>query len=99
MRFLIWLSTECKSLAEVAGAIKQGGHEVGILLVQDGVFLADKGCSYSEELAPLGVPVYVSREHVEARGIADRLAIEVEFVDYPQMAELIMEQYDRVICF
>ncbi len=97
MKFLIWLSSDCSNLEEVISAIKTGNNEVGVLLVQDGVFLADKGCVHSKELADLKVPVFASKVHVEERGIANRLLIDVKIVDYPDMVDLIMEQYDKVV--
>ena len=97
MKFLIWLSGQCSSLKEVISSVKKVGDEVGVLLVQDGVFLADKGCAHSEELASLGVPIFASKIHVEERGISDRLVVDAKLVDYPDMVDLIMEQYDKVI--
>ncbi len=99
MKFLIWLSADCSSLDETLQALKKHGHEVGILLAQDGVFLADKGCPESEEIDIEGVKVYVSRPHVEQRGIGDRLVADFELVDYPEIVDLVMDRYDRVICF
>ncbi len=97
MKFLIWLSSECQSLEEMVGALKRANHEVGVLLIQDGVYLADRGCSHSDELKKLDVPVYASKPHVEERGIMDRLVIDVKLVDYPEIVDLTMEQYDRII--
>lgn len=97
MKFLIWLSTDCYNLEEVISAITTGGHELGLLLVQDGVFLADKGCSHSKELADLKLPIYASKSHVTERGIANRLMEKAVLVDYHEMVDLIMEQYDKVV--
>ncbi len=65
--------------------------------MQDGVYLADKGCPESETLLGLGVPIHATRNHVEERGIEDRLVVDVELVNYEDAVDLIMEQYDRVI--
>ena len=97
MKFLIWLSGECSSLDEIISALQKKGNEVGILLVQDGVFLTDKGCPHSKELADLKVPVYVSKIHLEERGISDRMVVDAKIVDYPEMVDLIMAKYDKVI--
>ncbi|MFW9908045.1 MAG: sulfurtransferase complex subunit TusB [Candidatus Thorarchaeota archaeon] len=97
MRFLILLSSDCSSLNEVISAIKSQGNEVGVLLVQDGVFLMDKGCEHSSELAHLKVPVYASKSHIEERGISNRLALDVKVVDYPEIIDLIMENYDKTV--
>ncbi|MFW9920337.1 MAG: sulfurtransferase complex subunit TusB [Candidatus Thorarchaeota archaeon] len=97
MKFLIWLSSDCSNLDEIISAMKINNNEVGVLLVQDGVFLADKGCAHSKELADLKVPVYASKAHVEERGIADRLHVDAKLVDYPDMVDLMMEQYDKIV--
>ncbi|MHA1772471.1 MAG: sulfurtransferase complex subunit TusB [Candidatus Thorarchaeota archaeon] len=97
MKFLIWLSHDCTSLAEVVTALQSGGNEVGILLVQDGVYLADKGCTHSDELKGFNVPVYASKSHIEERGINDRLVLEVKIMDYSEIVDLMMEHYDRII--
>ncbi len=97
MKFLLWISSDCHNLTEIAGALKTGGHGLGLLLVQDGVYLADMGCPESETLLDLGVPIHATRNHVEERGIEDRLVIEVELISYDDAVDLIMEQYDRII--
>ncbi len=97
MKFLIWLSGECSSLHEIVSALQKKGNEVGILLVQDGVFLTDKGCPYSGELLDLKVPVFASKTHLEERGIKDRMIVDAKIIEYPEMVELIMEKYDKIV--
>lgn len=97
MKYLIWLSSDCQDLTEIISALKNGGHDVGILLVQDGTYLADKGCSESGKLEDLEARVYVTKHHVEERGINSRLVTEVELVDIEQVVDMVMEEYDKVI--
>ncbi len=97
MKFLIWLSGECSSLHEIITALQKKGNEVGVLLVQDGVFLTDKGCPHSKEIIDLQVPVFVSKMHLEERGIVDRMVVDVKVIEYPEMVDLMMEQYDKII--
>ncbi|UCH05736.1 MAG: hypothetical protein JSW05_06115 [Candidatus Thorarchaeota archaeon] len=97
MKYLIWLSSDCKDLTEIVGALKNGGHDVGLLLVQDGTYLADKGCSESGKLKDLGTRVYATKNHVEERGIDNRLVTEVERVDIERVVDVVMEEYDKVI--
>jgi sulfur relay protein TusB/DsrH len=63
-------------------ALKSQGQEAAILLAQDGVFMADKGCPHSDELKTLEVKVYASKKHVEERGLGCRLVVDVDTVDY-----------------
>ncbi|RLI57146.1 MAG: sulfurtransferase complex subunit TusB [Candidatus Thorarchaeota archaeon] len=96
MKYLLWLAHDCKGIGEVANALKKQGVDVDLLLLQDGVFLLDKGCRNNEELDMVG-KIYALSHHVEERGIGKRLAKDANLVDYGQMIDLIMEQYDKVI--
>lgn len=97
MRFLIWLTDDCPDIGEVIDALKAGGHDIGILLAQDGVYSIDRGCGTSSDIKELGVPVFAIKHHVEERGLNERLAIEAKLVEYDGAVDLIMEQYDKVI--
>ncbi|MBY8997977.1 MAG: sulfurtransferase complex subunit TusB [Candidatus Thorarchaeota archaeon] len=97
MKYLIWLSNQCTSVKEIVDAMRTQGIETDLLLVQDGVYLADKGCLHSAEIKELKVKVHASKHHIEERGIGSRLVVDVNQVEYPEMVELIMEKYDKVI--
>lgn len=97
MKTLIWLSSECSCLSEIVEGLKKQGTEAGLLLVQDGVFQADRGNPLSKGIQKLGVPVHASRVHITERGIGGRLIPGVDLVDYSEMVDLIMDRYDRVI--
>ncbi|MHA2004215.1 MAG: sulfurtransferase complex subunit TusB [Candidatus Thorarchaeota archaeon] len=97
MKFLIWLTNDCPDISEVVDALKAGGHDIGILLAQDGVYSIDKGCNTSSDIEGLGVPVFAIKHHVEERGLGDRLVVDAEMVEYDGAVDLIMEKYDKVI--
>ena len=97
MKFLIWLSADCTNLDEIVGSLKKKDNEIGVLLVQDGVFLADKGCEHNKMVVDLQVPLFVSKGHVEERGIESRLVSDTKLVDYTDIVDLMMEKYDRII--
>ncbi len=97
MKLLIWLSSDCTSLNEVISAIQTQGNDVGVLLVQDGVFLTDKGCPHAQELIDLKVPIFAMKAHIEERGIKDRMIGDAKIVEYPDVIDLMMEQYDKII--
>lgn len=97
MKFLIWLTNDCPDISEVVDALKAGGHDIGILLAQDGVYSIDKGCNTSGDIKGLGVPVFAIKHHVEERGLGDRLVVDAEMVEYDGAIDLIMEKYDKVI--
>jgi len=97
MKFLIWLSSECCSLREIISAIRGQGNDVGVLLVQDGVLLTDKGCPHAQEIIDLKVPIYVLKGHIEERGIKDRMIGDAKIVEYPEIVDLMMAKYDKII--
>jgi sulfur relay protein TusB/DsrH len=97
VKYLVWLSNQCISVKEVIAALRTQGIETDLLLMQDGVYLADKGCPHASEINDLKVKVHASKHHIEERGISDRLVVDVNQVDYPDIVELIMEKYDKVI--
>jgi sulfur relay protein TusB/DsrH len=97
VKYLIWLSNQCTSIREIIEAMRTQGIETDLLLVQDGVYLADKGCPHSAEIKDLKVKVHASKSHIDERGIGNRLIVTVNQVEYPEMVELLMEQYDKVI--
>ena len=97
MKYLIWLSNQCTSVKEVVDAMRTQGIETDLLLVQDGVYLADKGCPHSAQIKDLKVKVHASKHHIEERGIGSRLVVDVKQLDYPEMVELLMEKYQKVI--
>ena len=90
MKFLIWLSADCTNLDEIVGALRKKSNDVGVLLVQDGVVLADKGCEHNKMVVDLKVPIFVSKPHVEERGIESRLVADVKLVDYSDMVDLML---------
>jgi sulfur relay protein TusB/DsrH len=97
VKYLIWLSNQCTSIREIVDAMRTKGIETDLLLVQDGVYLADKGCPHSAEIKDLKVKVHASKHHIEERGIGNRLIVRVNQVQYPEIVELLMDEYDKVI--
>jgi len=97
MKFLLFLSAECRNLEETVSVLKKSDHEVGLLLVQDGVYLLDRGCPEASNLKALSIPIFASQHHVEERGIGSRLITEAKLVDYSAMVDIMMEKYDKII--
>ncbi|MEM2143247.1 MAG: sulfurtransferase complex subunit TusB, partial [Candidatus Thorarchaeota archaeon] len=71
--------------------------EIGLLLLQDGVYLADMGCTHGHDLIRSGLKTYASEKHVEERGLRSRIDKSVNVVGYPDIIDLMMEKYDKVI--
>lgn len=94
---MITLTDDCVGLSELIASLARRDHETSVLLLEDAVFLADVGKQGDCSLTELETAVYACRQHLDERGIAERLAIDVEIVDYPEIIDLIMERHDRVI--
>ncbi|MBN2230155.1 MAG: sulfurtransferase complex subunit TusB [Candidatus Thorarchaeota archaeon] len=97
MKYLIWLSNDCASVKEIVSSLARKEVQIEILLLQDGVYLADRGCPESSELKELGLKVHALKNHVEERGITDRLLVGVNLIDYEDVVDLIMEKSDKII--
>lgn len=97
MKYLIWLSNNYTSVREIVSSLRSYDVEVELLLIQDGVYLADKGCSASNELKELKLNIHALKHHVEERGITERLAFDVNLIDYPEVINILMEKADKVI--
>ena len=50
-----------------------------------------------EPLVAAGVELYALRDSVEARGLIDRVRPDVELVNYHQVVDLVMKEYDLVL--
>jgi sulfur relay protein TusB/DsrH len=97
MKYLIWIYSKSNNFEEVIKALKSQSVEVDVLLLQDGVYLADRGSPSSQTLKALGVGIHALENHVEERGISNRLIAGVDLVNYDQMLDLMMEKTDKVI--
>ena len=97
MKYLIWLANDCSSVKEIVSGLKNQGIESHILLVQDGVFFADKGNAHADVLKSLDSTIHAIKHHVEERGLLDRLAFEVNLVDYSDAIDIMMEKSDKII--
>jgi len=97
MKYLIWLSNDCTSVKEIVSGLKGNDIDVELLLLQDGVFLADKGCPQSSELKDLDLKVHAVKHHVEERGLLSRLTANVNLIYYTEVVDLVMEESDKII--
>ena len=97
MKYLIWLANDCSSLKELVSGLKGQGIETEILLVQDGVFFADKGNPHSSLLKGTGSIIHAIKHHVEERGLMNRLGFDVDLIDYADAIDIMMEKSDKII--
>ena len=67
----------------------------GVLLIQDGVGFATTGAI--KRLRREGVRIHALGPSLDARGMRDRVAGDVEVVDWHRAIDLIMGEYDLVV--
>jgi len=97
MKYLIWLANDCTSVKEIVNGLNEQNIETDILLVQDGVFFADKGNIHSADLKSLGSKFHAIKHHAEERGLLDRFAFDVNLVEYSDVVDIMMEKSDKII--
>jgi len=97
MKYLIWLANDCTSVKEIVNGLKGQGIESDILLVQDGVYFADKGNPNAAMLKAIGSKVHAIKQHAEERGLLNRLSFDVNLIDYSDAIDIMMEKSDKII--
>lgn len=80
-----------KSYGENGLKLAKLDKEAKVVLIQDGVYLEARHFVGSK------VKVYAVRDDVLKRGLTDKIAKDVEFIDYSELVDLIVE--NKVINF
>ena len=86
---------------ELAGALKNRGHEVTLYLIENGVLAARRGAHLAARLSDLsraGVTVLAEDVSAKARGI-EQLADGVRLSNMDELADLIVDGCDKVIWY
>jgi len=81
---------------------KDAGNDVGIVLMQDSVFITTKKSEKSkilEEIMANGIIVYAIEADCKARGISDVVLEGVKKVTYEDFIDLVMENYEKTVSF
>jgi tRNA 2-thiouridine synthesizing protein B len=63
-----------------------------VLLIEDGVYAALTGSEWTTQLLTKAAAVYVLQPDAAARGLTDRLAVEIKTVDYAGFVQLCCDQ-------
>ncbi|MFQ5957599.1 MAG: DsrH/TusB family sulfur relay protein [Candidatus Brocadiales bacterium] len=80
-----------KTYGENGLKIAKFDADAQVVLIQDGVYVDARRFVGSK------VKVYVVRDDVEKRGLVDRVPEDVEFIDYGQLVDMIVQ--NKVINF
>lgn len=76
-----------------------GGEGTGVFLVEDGVFhAAVKENGYPSKLLDMDAKFYALSEDVRSRGFSeDEVDSKVKLVTYPDLVDLIMSDYEKLV--
>ncbi|OMH32856.1 hypothetical protein BGP75_14165 [Motiliproteus sp. MSK22-1] len=66
------------------------GDNDGLLLIEDGVYGADKHQGLKLKPLPSGITVYALKADVEARGLMGRLSEDVRVIDDQEFVDLVV---------
>jgi len=95
-------TTDVTRVIGIATDMRKLNEDVGILLTQDSVLTAIQGQTsrFDEHLTKAlntGVAVYVLEPDATARGLKKERAVRgVEFIDYSQWVDIVVEKYERI---
>nr|MDO8097812.1 sulfurtransferase complex subunit TusB [Candidatus Njordarchaeota archaeon] len=95
-------TTDVTRVIGIATDLRKLNEDVGILLTQDSVLTTIQGqrSRFDEQLTKAleaGVKFYVLEPDAKARGLKKERAVQgVEFVDYSQWVDIVVEKYQRI---
>jgi sulfur relay protein TusB/DsrH len=89
---------EARQALELAKSLWEGGNELGIFFIQDGVYHTVNPSGSQEILSEGKVPRYCLTEDLEMRGFgAQDVILPVKLSDYDELVDLMMEGFDSAI--
>jgi sulfur relay protein TusB/DsrH len=100
MKTLLFLNKKEFDSLTLVDILKEKGEEVGVVLIQDAVYLALGNNEHSgavKDLLSKGVGFHLLAKDVEKRGVQDYLISDVDLIDYDQLIDLLFSENQRVI--
>nr|MDO8081310.1 DsrH/TusB family sulfur metabolism protein [Candidatus Freyarchaeota archaeon] len=100
MKTLFFLNKKEFDSLTLVEKLKEKGEEVGVVLIQDAVYLALGNNEHSgavKDLLGKGVGFHVLAKDAERRGVQDYLISDVELIDYDRLIDLLFSEGQRVI--
>ena len=89
---------EARQALELAKSLWEGGNELGIFFIQDGVYHAVTPSGTQEILSEGKGPLYCLTEDLEMRGFgAKDVILPVKLSDYDQLVGLMMKEFGSTI--
>jgi len=84
------------STLKIAEKASEKGEKVAILHIQDACIAATID-EYCKRLAEGRIDAYVLKSDLEARGLLEKVGIDVKIVDYKGWVRLVMKEHDKII--
>jgi sulfur relay protein TusB/DsrH len=100
MRTLLFLNKKEVDSLTLIERLKEKGEDVGVVLVQDAVYLSLGNNEHSgavKDLLGKGVNFHVLAKDLEKRGVQDYLISDMELIDYDRLIDLLFSEDQRVI--
>lgn len=100
MKTLLFLSKKESDSLALIEKLKERGEDVGVILIQDAVYLSLGNNEHSEmvkDLLEKGVNFHVLAKDVKMRGVQEYLISDLDLMDYDQLVDLLFGENQRVI--
>ena len=100
MRTLVIISHLDEGFLSIAEGLRERGEEVGVVLLQDAVYLALKNGEYSESMKQAmekGVEFHIMARDVERRGVTGKILPSIKIIDFDELIDLLFRKHQRVI--
>ncbi len=97
-----YITNDLSRVIRIATSMRKKNQFAGIILIQDAVLAGIRGTTngFGDQLVnamKTGVKIYILEPDASARGISqERVLFGIEFVDYSQWVDIVVEEYDRI---
>ncbi len=100
MKTVLFLNKFDPTFVPLALKMQAKNEGVCAILGQDAVYLALKNSKAApdiSEAAGAGIKIYLLSKDVQKRGITEKIAANLELIDYDQLVDLLAEENQKVI--
>jgi sulfur relay protein TusB/DsrH len=100
MRTLIFINKFDPTFLPIALNMRAKNQEVSAVLSQDAVYITLRNSETASDLSQAtkaGVRIYLLSKDVQKRGINEKLANDLNLIDYDQLVDLLAQEDQKVI--
>ncbi len=89
-----------EGLKLVKAVNSSGKHEIGVILIQDGIYLALREKKQIFKLVEEGISFFATKKDVNMRGLSEKIdRTNIKLVEYSELVDLVMEKYEKIISY